>query len=113
MPRRHAAGKGPKMLQYAAFFTLPTLFRGFRCSAVRASFSPRSHCSPASTVGQPIPKKVLRTYFPSGETGFDPVRVSDNYSATVNEAIFERLLTYDYLARPAKLVPMLAEACRR
>jgi ABC-type transport system substrate-binding protein len=56
------------------------------------------------------PNKVIRTYFPSGETGFDPVRVSDNYSATVNEAIFERLLTYDYLARPAKLAPMLAEA---
>ena len=46
----------------------------------------------------------------TAETGFDPVRISDNYSATVNEAIFERLLTYDYLARPAKLVPMIAEA---
>ena len=34
----------------------------------------------------------------------------DIYSNTVNEAIFERLLTYDYLARPAKLVPMVAEA---
>jgi ABC-type transport system substrate-binding protein len=61
-------------------------------------------------VGAADPNKVIRTYFPSGETGFDPVRVSDNYSATVNEAIFERLLTYDYLARPAKLVPMLADA---
>jgi len=54
--------------------------------------------------------KVLRVYFVTGETGFDPARVSDNNSATVNEAIFERLLTYDYLARPAKLVPMVAEA---
>src|SRR5215218_1165305 len=62
------------------------------------------------SAGAADPKKVIRTYFPSGETGFDPVRVSDNYSATVNEAIFERLLTYDYLARPAKLAPMLAEA---
>jgi ABC-type transport system substrate-binding protein len=64
----------------------------------------------AGPAGAADPGKVIRTYFPSGETGFDPVRVSDNYSATVNEAIFERLLTYDYLARPAKLVPMLAEA---
>ncbi|MFO1323159.1 MAG: ABC transporter substrate-binding protein [Burkholderiales bacterium] len=56
------------------------------------------------------PGKVLRIVFEVAETGFDPVRVSDNYSATVNEAIFERLLTYDYLARPAKLVPMTAEA---
>src|SRR5512132_2701476 len=55
------------------------------------------------------PSKVIRWYFPTGETGFDPCRVTDLYSNTVNEAIFERLLTYDYLARPAKLVPMAAE----
>src|SRR5205814_2513780 len=54
--------------------------------------------------------KVLRVAFPTAETGFDPMRVSDLYSNTINEAIFERLLTYDYLARPAKLVPMAAEA---
>jgi ABC-type transport system substrate-binding protein len=54
--------------------------------------------------------KVLRLSFPVAETGFDPVRVSDVYSNTVNEAIFEPLLTYDYLARPAKLVPSTAEA---
>jgi ABC-type transport system substrate-binding protein len=56
------------------------------------------------------PNKVIHWYFPTGETGFDPCRVSDRYSDTINEAIFERLLTYDYLARPAKLVPMVAEA---
>ena len=39
-----------------------------------------------------------------------PARVSDLYSNVVTEAIFERLLTYDYLARPAKLVPQAAEA---
>jgi oligopeptide transport system substrate-binding protein len=55
------------------------------------------------------PNKVFRTYFPSAETGFDPARVSDIYSAAINEVIFERLLTYDYLARPAKLVPQIAE----
>jgi ABC-type transport system substrate-binding protein len=56
------------------------------------------------------PSKVYRIAFPTAETGFDPARVSDLYSNTVNEAIFERLLTYDYLARPAKLVPMVADA---
>ena len=56
------------------------------------------------------PAKVLRISFPVAETGFDPVRVSDLYSNTVTEAIFERLLTYDYLALPARLVPMTAEA---
>jgi ABC-type transport system substrate-binding protein len=56
------------------------------------------------------PSKVLRYAFPAAETGFDPARVNDLYSNTINEAIFDRLLTYDYLARPAKLVPMAAEA---
>ncbi|HEV7822319.1 MAG TPA: ABC transporter substrate-binding protein [Burkholderiales bacterium] len=56
------------------------------------------------------PAKVLRLTFMAAETGFDPVRISDYYSGTVIEAIFEPLLTYDYLARPAKLVPNTAEA---
>ncbi len=56
------------------------------------------------------PNKVLRIAFPTAETGFDPVKSADLYSATVMEAIFDRLLTYDYLARPAKLVPMAAES---
>ena len=60
--------------------------------------------------GAADPRKVIHWYFPTGETGFDPVHVSDLYSATIDEAIFERLLTYDYLARPAKLEPMVAEA---
>jgi ABC-type transport system substrate-binding protein len=54
--------------------------------------------------------KVVRLAFDTAETGFDPVRISDGNSATVTEAIFERLLTYDYLARPAKLVPMVTTA---
>ena len=56
------------------------------------------------------PAKILRITFQAAETGFDPVRVSDYYSGTVIEAIFDPLLTYDYLARPAKLVPNTAEA---
>ena len=54
--------------------------------------------------------KVLRVVWPTAETGFDPARVSDLYSNVVTEAIFERLLSYDYLATPAKLVPQTAEA---
>jgi ABC-type transport system substrate-binding protein len=56
------------------------------------------------------PAKILRITFQAAETGFDPVRVSDYYSGSVIEAIFDPLLTYDYLARPAKLVPNTAEA---
>lgn len=54
--------------------------------------------------------KVINHAFPAAETGFDPQAVSDLYSGTVVQAIFETLLTYDYLARPSKLVPMAAEA---
>ena len=56
------------------------------------------------------PAKVLRIEFYVAETGFDPVKVQDYYSQTVCEAIFESLMTYDYLARPAKLAPRAAEA---
>src|SRR6266508_2133411 len=66
--------------------------------------------SSANALAKADPNKVIHWYFPTGEAGFDPCRVTDLYSNTVNEAIFERLLTYDYLARPAKLVPMAAEA---
>ncbi|MEO5765077.1 MAG: ABC transporter substrate-binding protein [Casimicrobiaceae bacterium] len=54
--------------------------------------------------------KVVRQVFPAAETGFDPAAAHDLYSATIEQAIFETLLTYDYLARPAKLVPLTAEA---
>jgi len=54
--------------------------------------------------------KVIRHVFPAAETGFDPAAAQDLYSGTIVQAIFETLLTYDYLARPAKLVPLTAEA---
>jgi ABC-type transport system substrate-binding protein len=53
-------------------------------------------------------QKTLRVTFQAAESGFDPVKVSDYYSGTIIEQIFEPLLTYDYLARPAKLVPKIA-----
>src|SRR5437762_12077564 len=55
-------------------------------------------------------EKILRVTFQVAETGFDPVKVHDYYSGTVIEAIFDPLLTYDYLARPAKLVANAAES---
>ncbi|MCD6043292.1 MAG: oppA [Burkholderiales bacterium] len=54
------------------------------------------------------PVKVLRVTFQAAETGFDPIRISDYYSGTVIQAIFDPLLTYDYLARPATLLPNTA-----
>ncbi|HSU75871.1 MAG TPA: ABC transporter substrate-binding protein, partial [Burkholderiales bacterium] len=53
--------------------------------------------------------KILHVTFQAAETGFDPVRVHDYYSGHVLEAVYDTLLTYDYLARPAKLVPSAAD----
>ena len=57
----------------------------------------------------PDMNKVIREVFPAAETGFDPAAVHDLYSATLLQGIFETLYTYDYLARPAKVVPLTAE----
>ncbi|AMO99119.1 bacterial extracellular solute-binding s, 5 Middle family protein [Collimonas arenae] len=53
---------------------------------------------------------MVRVAFESADDGFDMVRTYNAFSSWVSEAIFERLLTYDYLARPSKLVPGTAEA---
>ena len=55
-------------------------------------------------------RKVLRIAFRTAETGFDPQRIYDRYSVGVVENLFETLITYDYLARPVRLVPLVAEA---
>jgi len=54
--------------------------------------------------------KVLRIALPFAETGFDPAQASEIYSSAVIAAIMEPLLTFDYLARPPKLVPLTADA---
>src|SRR6202158_430095 len=56
------------------------------------------------------PNKILRVAFEIEETGFDPIKVTDDYSNRVIEQTNEALLTYDYLARPAKLAPLTAES---
>jgi len=55
-------------------------------------------------------RKVLRLAFRTAETGFDPQRIDDRYSVGICENLFEPLLTYDYLARPVRLVPLTAES---
>ena len=60
---------------------------------------------------QAAPRKVLRLPLVSPETSFDPVQTnSDLNSATILAHIFEAPLAYDYLARPARLVPSTAVA---
>jgi ABC-type transport system substrate-binding protein len=66
----------------------------------------------AALAAQPAaaaPEKVLRYAFPVAETGFDPAQLNDLYSRIITANIFESLYGYDYLARPAKIKPLLAE----
>jgi len=55
------------------------------------------------------PAKVLRTTIIIAETGFDPQASQDLYSNVINSAIFEALYEYDYLARPHKIIPRVAD----
>ena len=64
----------------------------------------------AGPAGAAVERKVLRMAFRVAETGFDPQRIFDRYSVGICENLFEPLLTYDYLARPVRLVPLTAEA---
>ncbi len=54
-------------------------------------------------------RKVLRYAFLVAETGFDPARVSDLYSRICIAHMHEGLFRFDYLARPARVVPHIAE----
>ncbi|TMH58281.1 MAG: heme-binding protein, partial [Betaproteobacteria bacterium] len=60
--------------------------------------------------GAADPAKILRIALPRAETGFDPAMASEIYSSAVIAAIMEPLLTFDYLARPAKVIPLTAAA---
>jgi ABC-type transport system substrate-binding protein len=53
--------------------------------------------------------KTVRVTFQASESGFDPPRISDVVSAAVVSSLFDAPLTYDLLARPAKLKPNAAE----
>jgi ABC-type transport system substrate-binding protein len=51
------------------------------------------------------PSKVLRVALENAESTFDPALFQDTYSSTIAGEILEPMLRYDYLARPARLVP--------
>ena len=56
-------------------------------------------------------KKTLRLMIPSPETVMDPVQTnSDSYTNLMLAQIFESPLVFDYLARPAALLPNTAVA---
>ncbi|MGZ5033254.1 MAG: ABC transporter substrate-binding protein [Usitatibacter sp.] len=75
---------------------------------VRAAIVAALAC--AAPAAPAVPQKVLRVAYLIAETNFDPAAVSDLYSNNIMEEILEAPLTYDFLARPAKLKPQTLEA---
>ena len=53
--------------------------------------------------------KTIKIAFRAVETGFDPQKIEDRYSVGICENLFESLLTYDWLARPVRLVAQVVE----
>ncbi|HET7732065.1 MAG TPA: ABC transporter substrate-binding protein [Usitatibacter sp.] len=91
-PTVHVPGESAQHLRRSAFLCLfATLFA---CAVAHAA----------------DPRKVLRLAFQSAESKLDPQAESDSGSGAICDNIFDALLQYDYLARPAKLRPRTAEA---
>ena len=67
-------------------------------------------CLQATPVAAADMAKTLHVAFPIAETGFDPQAAYDLYSFDVCRAIFDPLYTFDYFARPVRLVPNTAES---
>ena len=88
--------------------------RGRRASRVlSAVFAVALTAMASAAVAQPKwadPAKTIRVSFLVAETGFDPQATQDYYSSHVQRAIFDPLYTFDYLARPPKLIPNTAIA---
>jgi ABC-type transport system substrate-binding protein len=67
-------------------------------------------CALIATSHAADPRKVWHGILAEQPPGFDPAGATNTSAAAIVELVFDRLLTYDYLARPAKLVPLAAEA---
>ncbi|MEO7254139.1 MAG: ABC transporter substrate-binding protein [Casimicrobium sp.] len=89
------------------FATLGSL-GGCGDSSQPAATASNANANAVSPVASPDGKKVVRLNFPVAESGFDPATAHDLYSSIVIDGIFDTVLTYDYLAQPAKLVPKIA-----
>jgi len=64
----------------------------------------------ATAAGAADMAKTVRVAYPSAESGFDPQAQSDEATDGISDNIFDALLEYDYLARPALLKPRAAVA---
>jgi len=86
-----------ELLAAASLGALGTCLPGDKAAASIAAAAPAGHAP-----------KVLRYALRIAETGFDPARVADLYSRYVTGHVYEGLYGYDHLARPPKLIPLLA-----
>jgi oligopeptide transport system substrate-binding protein len=74
-----------------------------------AAFAATMLAAPAAPSRAADMSKALHVAFQTAENGFDPQAVYDAYSFDVCHSIFDALYTYDYFARPVRLVPNTAE----
>jgi len=84
--------------RYAAAFVLSLSCLGAQAAQPPAQSEPQ------------VQQKVLHMFLSTSETGLDPAVASDNATLSLLENLFDPLLRYDYLARPAKLQPNTATA---
>jgi ABC-type transport system substrate-binding protein len=82
----------------------------FALAAALASALAGVAAAVAPPAGAADMNKTLRAAFPVAETGFDPQAISDLYSAEIMRAILEPLYHFEYLARPYRLAPLVAES---
>ncbi|MDZ7813436.1 MAG: ABC transporter substrate-binding protein [Ideonella sp.] len=64
--------------------------------------------APAASTASSSAPSTVRVAFHGQENGFDPAQISDVVSAALVGSLFDALLTYDHLARPARLKPNTA-----
>jgi ABC-type transport system substrate-binding protein len=64
---------------------------------------------PATAASAADMSKTLHVAQSVAESGFDPQAISDSYSFDICRAIFESLYTYDYFARPVRMIPNTAD----
>jgi ABC-type transport system substrate-binding protein len=77
--------------------------------ALTAAPTPSLAQQPGAVAAATAPR-VLRVSFQNRDNGFDPAQVSDVISAALANSLFDAPLTYDVLARPARLKPNTAVA---
>ena len=76
--------------------------------AVGAPHAQAQAQAPTQAQAQPDGKKVLRYAFRVAETSFDTAQITDLYSRTVVNGIFEAPYEFEFMAKPARMRPATA-----